>query len=128
MIRDRTEARTERYKKKRPSDRLNIFLFFYRKQFIRLKPIRAMTSELSDLIWLQDLLAIRLPFLAKVSFQILLTRPAVNDEDDERVELTHYFLRLAPWIVRPASPSARAGTMMAAIRTKFEVALERSIC
>ena len=33
---------------------------------------------------------------------------------------------LAPWIVRPASPSARAGTMMAAIRTKFEVALERS--
>ena len=42
------------------------------------------------------------------------------------MELTHYFLRLAPWIVRPASPSARAGTMMAAIRTKFEVALERS--
>ena len=39
------------------------------------------------------------------------------------MELTHYFLRLAPWIVRPASPSARAGTMMAAIRTKFEVAL-----
>ena len=31
---------------------------------------------------LRDLLAIRLPFLAKVSFQILLTRPAVNDEDD----------------------------------------------
>ena len=75
---------------------------------------------------LQDLLAIRLPFLAKVSFQILLTRPAANDEDEDRVELTHYFLRLAPWIVRPASPSARAGTMMAAIRTKFEVALERS--
>ena len=77
---------------------------------------------------LQDLLAIRLPFLAKVSFQILLTRPAVNDEDEDedRVELTHYFLRLAPWIVRPASPSARAGTMMAAIRTKFEVALECS--
>ena len=76
---------------------------------------------------LQDLRAIRLPFLAKVSFQILLTRPAVNDEDEDedRVELTHYFLRLAPWIVRPASPSARAGTMMAAIRTKFEVALER---
>ena len=42
------------------------------------------------------------------------------------MELTLYFLRLAPWIVRPASPSARAGTMMAAIRTKFEVALERS--
>ena len=75
---------------------------------------------------LQDLLAIRLPFLAKVSFQILLTRPAANAEDEDRVELTHYFLRLAPWIVRPASPSARAGTMMAAIRTKFEVALERS--
>ena len=77
---------------------------------------------------LQDLLAIRLPFLAKVSFLILLTRPAVNDEDEDedRVELTHYFLRLAPWIVRPASPPARAGTMMAAIRTKFEVALERS--
>ena len=77
---------------------------------------------------LQDLLAIRLPFLAKVSFQILLTRPAVNDEDEDedQVELTHYFLRLAPWIVRPTSPSARAGTMMAAIRTKFEVALERS--
>ena len=58
----------------------------------------------------------------------LLTRPAVNDEDEDedRVELTHYFLRLAPWIVRPASPSARAGTMMAAIRTKFEVALKRS--
>ena len=71
---------------------------------------------------LQDLLAIRLPFLAKVSFQIL----AANDEDEDRVELTHYFLRLAPWIVRPASPSARAGTMMAAIRTKFEVALKRS--
>ena len=70
----------------------------------------------------------RLPFLAKVSFQILLTRPAVNDEgeDEDRVELTRYFLRLAPWIVRPASPSARAGTMMAAIRTKFEVALEHS--
>ena len=69
---------------------------------------------------LQDLLAIRLPFLAKVSFQILLTRPAANDEDEDRVD----FLRLAPWIVRPASPSARAGTMMAAIRTKL--ALERS--
>ena len=41
-----------------------------------------------------------------------------EDEDEDRVELTHYFLRLAPWIVRPASPSARAGTMMAAIRTK----------
>ena len=64
---------------------------------------------------LQDLLAIRLPFLAKVSFQILLTRPAANDEDEDRVELTLYFLR-----------PARAGTMMAAIRTKFEVALERS--
>ena len=38
-------------KKKRPFDRLNILLFFYRKQFIQLKPIRAMTSELSDLIW-----------------------------------------------------------------------------
>ena len=49
-----------------------------------------------------------------------------EDEDEDRVELTHYFLRLAPWIVRPASPSARAGTMMAAIRTKFKVALERS--
>ena len=55
------------------------------------------------------LLAIRLPFLAKVSFQILL--PAANDEGEHRVELTLYFLRLAPWIVRPASPSARAGTM-----------------
>ena len=50
---------------------------------------------------LQDLLAIWLPFLAKVSFQILLTRPAANDEDEDRVELTLYFLRLAPWIVRP---------------------------
>ena len=67
---------------------------------------------------LQDLLAIRLPFLAKVSsIQMLLTRPAANDEDEDRVELTLYFLRLAPWIVRPAP---------AAIRTKFEVALERS--
>ena len=39
---------------------------------------------------LQDLLAIRLPFHAKVSLQILLTRPAVNDEDEDedRVELT----------------------------------------
>ena len=45
---------------------------------------------------LQDLLAIRLPFLAKVSLQILLTRPAANDEDEDRVEL-----RLAPWIVSP---------------------------
>ena len=72
---------------------------------------------------LQDLLAIRLPFLAKVSFQILLTRPAANDEDEDRVELTHYYFKLAPWIVRPAPPSARAGTMMAAIRTRFEVAL-----
>ena len=76
--------------------------------------------------FLGSMLAIRLPFLAKVSFQILLTRPAANDEDEDRVELTLYFLRLAPWIVRPAPPSARAGTMMAAIRTKFEVALERS--
>ena len=42
------------------------------------------------------------------------------------MELTLYFLRLAPWIVRPAPPSARAGTMMAAIRTKFKVALKRS--
>ena len=51
-IRDRTETRTERdRKKKRSSDRLNILLFFYRKQFIQLKPIRAMTSELSDRIW-----------------------------------------------------------------------------
>ena len=59
--------------------------------------------------------------------QILLTHPAANDDEDkDRVELTLYFLRLAPWIVRPAPPSARAGTMMAAIRTKFEVALERS--
>ena len=32
-------------KKKRSSDRLNILLFFYRKQFIQLKPIRAMISE-----------------------------------------------------------------------------------
>ena len=61
------------------------------------------------------------------SFQILLTRLAANDEDEDRAELTLYFLRLAPWIVRPASPSARAGTMMAAIRTKFEVALERQL-
>ena len=38
-------------KKKRSSDRLNILLFFYRKQFIQLKPICAMTSELSDRIW-----------------------------------------------------------------------------
>ena len=42
------------------------------------------------------------------------------------MEFTLYFLKLAPCIVRPAPPSARAGTMMAAIRTKFEVALERS--
>ena len=77
---------------------------------------RAPSAEADLLVErLQDLLAIRLPFLAKVSFQILLTRPALNDEDEDedRVELTHYFPRLAPWIVRPASPSARAGTMMA---------------
>ena len=43
------------------------------------------------------------------------------------MELTLYFLRLAPWIVRPASPSARAGTMMAAIRTKFEVASDWTV-
>ena len=118
----------------RPTEYL---LFFYRKQFIQLKPIRAMISELSDRIWgrlglsavravllvdrLQDLLVIRLPFLAKVSFQILLRRPTAND-----AELTLHYLRLAPWIVRPAPLSARAGTMMAAIRTKFEVAVERS--
>ena len=51
---------------------------------------------------LRDLLAIRLPFLAKVSFQLLLSRPAEDDEDEDRVELTLYFLKLAPWIVRPA--------------------------
>ena len=61
------------------------------------------------------MLAIRLPFLAKVSFQLLLTRPAENDEDEDRVEFN--FLKLAPCIVRPAPASARAGTMMAAIRT-----------
>ena len=38
-------------KKKRSSARLNIVLFFYRKQFIQLKPLRAMISELSDRIW-----------------------------------------------------------------------------
>ena len=43
MIRDRTEARTERYRKKEAPVRP--------KQFIQLKPIRTMTSELSDLIW-----------------------------------------------------------------------------
>ncbi|CAJ1385191.1 unnamed protein product [Effrenium voratum] len=32
---------------------------------------------------LRDLLTIRLPFLAKVSFQILLTHPAANDEDED---------------------------------------------
>ena len=54
--------------------------------------------------------------------QILLTRPAVNDEREDRVEFTLYYLKLAPWIVRPAPPPARA-----AIRTKFEVALKRSL-
>ena len=154
------------------SDR-HILLFFYRKQFIQLKPIRAMISKLSDRIWGRlGLSAVRavpleeprtpsakaavtelrprraawtrelrlrpLPTGSKTCWQFgcpssprsasRSTRPAVNDEDEDedRVELTHYFLRLAPWIVRPASPSARAGTMMAAIRTKFEVALERS--
>ena len=34
---------------------------------------------------LRDLLAI--PFLAKVSFQILLTRPAANDEDEDTLSL-----------------------------------------
>ena len=114
-------------------------------QFIQLKPIRAM-SELSDLIWgrlgLSAVRALPLEEPHAPSAEAAVTelrprgaawsrelpRPAVNDEDEDedRVELTHYFLRLAPWIVRPASPSARAGTMMAAIRTKFEVALERS--
>ena len=37
-------------KKQRSSDRLFFLLFFYRKQFIQLKPIRAMI-ELSDRIW-----------------------------------------------------------------------------
>ena len=48
---DPGQNRSQDRKKKRPSDRLNILLFFYRKQFIQLKPIRTMTSELSDLIW-----------------------------------------------------------------------------
>ena len=48
---DPGQNRSQDRKKKRPSDRLNILLFFYRKQFIELKPICAMTSELSDLIW-----------------------------------------------------------------------------
>ena len=151
-------------KKKCSSDRLNILLFFYRKQFIQLKPIRAMISELSDRIWgrlglsavravpleeprapsaeaavtelrpraaawtcklrlrplpgqqvftidamrllvdrLQDLLAIRLPFLAKVSFQILLTRPAANDEDEDRVD--HALLPQAGAVDREARVS-----------------------
>ena len=68
--------------------------------------------------------AMRLP--AALPREGQLPDPADAPEDEDRVELTHYFLRLAPWIVRPASPSARAGTMMAAIRTKFEAALERS--
>ena len=124
------------------------YFYSYRKQFIRLQPISAMTSELSERIWgrlwlssvravpleeprapsaeaavtelrprgaawtrelrlrplpgqqvftidalrllvdqLRDLLAIRLPFLAKVSFQILLTRPAANDEDEDTLSL-----------------------------------------
>ena len=80
---------------------------------------------------LQDMLAVPLPFLAKVSFQLLLSRPAQDpfgDDGRQRgLEFQHYFLKLAPWIVRPAtSPAARAGAMMAAIRSKLEVALERS--
>ena len=54
---------------------------------------------------LQDLLAIRLPFLAKVSFQILLTRPAA---DKDRVELALNFLS--------AVDRKAHGTMMAADR------------
>ena len=50
-VSDPGQNRSQDRKKKRPPDRLNILLFFYRKQFIQLKPIRAMTSELSDLIW-----------------------------------------------------------------------------
>ena len=42
------------------------------------------------------------------------------------MELTRYYLKLAPWIVRPAPPSARAGTMMAAIRTKEPGSAPRS--
>ena len=79
---------------------------------------------------LQDMLAVPLPFLAKVSFQLLLSRPAQDPFEDGRqrgLEFQHYFLKLAPWIVRPAaSPAARAGATMAAIRSKLEVALERS--
>ena len=79
---------------------------------------------------LQDMLVVQLPFLAKVSFQLLLLRPAgdpFGDGQQPGLEFQHYFLKLAPWIVRPAaSPDARAGAMMAAIRSKFETALERS--
>ena len=84
-IRDRTEARTE--KKKRSSDRLNILLFFYRKQFIQLKPIRAMTSELTDRIWGRlGLSAVRAPqvlpagrsSILKDGICVALEKPASN--------------------------------------------------
>ena len=61
---------------------------------LRLRPLpgqQVFTIDAMRLVdRLQDLLAIQLPFLAKVSFQILLTRPAANDEDEDRVELTLY--------------------------------------
>ena len=72
---------------------------------LRLRPLpQVFTIDALRLLvdQLRDLLAIRLPFLAKVSFQLLVSRPAEDDEDEDRVELTLYFLKLAPWIVRPA--------------------------
>ena len=66
---------------------------------------------------LADILIQIKTFLAKVSFQILLTRPAVNeDEDEDRVELTHYFLRLAPWIDGGHQDEVR-GTLCLALRS-----------
>ena len=59
---------------------------------------------------LQDMLAVPLPFLAKVSFQLLLSRPAQDPFEDGRqrgLEFQHYFLKLAPWIVRPAAQVPR---------------------
>ena len=54
---------------------------------------------------LQDLLAIRLPFLAKVSFQILLTRPAVNDEDEDEDRVAYALLPQAGAVDREARVS-----------------------
>ena len=87
---------------------------------LRLRPLPGQDMDAMRLLVdrLQDMLAVPLPFLAKVSFQLLLSRPAQDPFKDGRqrgLEFQHYFLKLAP------SPAARAGAMMAAIRSKLGI-------